>query len=264
MYYGDPGYEFTRLTPPDRFHLDADAPEDRPFAGQTELILIDLSVPDEQSLLRQQSSLDENERQRWQRLRQALHQRRFLAAHLALRHCLATVCDTRPEQLRLVVGEFGKPALDGNHAPFFNLSHSGDWALLAIGPQPVGVDIEALIARPSERLARQVLNEDEFAQWSALAEAQRSPALTAAWTAREALLKADGGGLRWDLQRARLPSQLPGWAEIRDQQHPWWLQTLSAPEGYSACLATAAPSEVPMRRFDWGKLRPELDASTGP
>ena len=228
-------------------------------AGQTQLILIDLAAPEEQALLRHQLTLDESERQRWQRLRQSLHQRRFLAAHVALRDCLATVCGARPEQLRFVVGEFGKPALDGSNAPLFNLSHSGDWALLAIGPQPLGVDIEALIARPSERLAQQVLNEDEFAQWSALAEEHRSPTLTAAWTAREALLKADGGGLRWDLQRARLPAQLPGWAEIRGQQRPWWLQSLSAPEGYTACLASEAPSEVRMLQFDWGRMRPEAD-----
>nr|WP_225444368.1 4'-phosphopantetheinyl transferase superfamily protein [Pseudomarimonas arenosa] len=129
---------------------------------------------------------------------------------------------------------------------------------MAIGPDALGIDIEALIDRPSERLAQQVLNPDELAQWSSLAEAERSPALTDAWTAREALLKADGGGLRWDLQRARIPSQLPGWAEIRGQQRNWWLQKLSAPPGFAACLATGEPVEPPTTyRFNWQTLQPE-------
>lgn len=224
------------------------------------LVLIDLSQADESRLRPLSSVLDAQEHERWQRLRLPQRQGQFLAAHLALRHALGQVLNCDAAALRFLLGEFGKPAL-ADQALEFNFSHSGDWALLAIGNEAMGVDIEALIGNPTERLASQVLSADELSHWTSLSELERSPALTQAWTAREALLKADGGGLRWDLQRARLPSALPGWAEIRDQQRPWWLQRLPAPVGLVACLATQEPpKELEFWRFCWDSMRLVVDS----
>lgn len=219
------------------------------------LTLIDLSQVDEQRLLRERHILDAQEAQRHQRLRHPKHRQRFLAAHVAMRHVLGAATGRSPAELRFVAGEFGKPSLTDVANLGFSLSHSGDWALLAVGDSSLGVDIEAWIERPSELLANQILNPDELAAWAGLPEAERSPALTHAWTAREALLKADGGGLRWDLQRARLPAELPGWAEISGQASRWWLQSLEVPQGFAGCLA--CPDPIPViqsHAFDWGQI----------
>jgi phosphopantetheine--protein transferase-like protein len=80
----------------------------------------------------------------------------------------------------------------------FSLSHCGGQALLALDSAPVGVDIEALIQRDTEVLARQILAPTELAHWRRAPLAHRVELLTETWTRKEAALKACGLGLRTD------------------------------------------------------------------
>jgi 4'-phosphopantetheinyl transferase len=99
--------------------------------------------------------------------------------------------------------EHGRPALadDGDGAPSFSLSHSGDVAVVAIAPERVGVDVE--VVRPRrylDRVARRVLTDGELAQWGALREPQQLAMFLRAWTAKEAYLKMLGVGLTRSLR----------------------------------------------------------------
>lgn len=104
-------------------------------------------------------------------------------------------------------GEHGKPHLP---APFdtlgFNWSHSGDVAVLAVGRGPagfeVGVDVE--IVRPRVRaleLSRRFFAPAETETLEALPDDEVLAAFLTLWTAKEAVLKAHGGGLSYGLHR---------------------------------------------------------------
>lgn len=104
-------------------------------------------------------------------------------------------------------GEHGKPHFP---PPFdalgFNWSHSGDVALLAAGRGPgsfeVGVDVETV--RPRARaleLSRRFFAPDETAMLEALPDVERLMGFLSLWTAKEAVLKAHGGGLSYGLHR---------------------------------------------------------------
>lgn len=108
----------------------------------------------------------------------------------------------------IVRGDQGKPRLP---PPFdglgFSWSHSGDVAVLAIGRGPagflLGVDVET--ERPRARaleLARRFFAADEAAWLESLPEDRRVAGFLALWTAKEAVLKAHGGGLSYGLHRA--------------------------------------------------------------
>ena len=110
-----------------------------------------------------------------------------------------------PEVLR---GAHGKPYFA---SPFdtvgFSWSHSGTMALLAVGRGPagfeLGVDVEVLRPRPRAlELARRFFAPSESALLEALPEAERLKTFLALWTAKEAVLKAHGGGLSYGLHRA--------------------------------------------------------------
>jgi 4'-phosphopantetheinyl transferase len=105
-------------------------------------------------------------------------------------------------------GEHGKPRFP---APFdhlgFNWSHSGDKALFAIGRGgrcfELGVDIERV--RPRARaleLAARFFAPDETNLLEALPADARLHGFLRLWTAKEAVLKANGGGLSYGLHRA--------------------------------------------------------------
>ena len=98
--------------------------------------------------------LDETERERLPRFRQAADRARYLAAHALTRLVLAGIVGEAPAALRFDrtcrCGEqHGKPTLPGG--PGFSLTHAGDLVGVAVHDGPVGLDVER--ARPLADLA---------------------------------------------------------------------------------------------------------------
>ena len=124
---------------------------------------------------------------------------RFLQARFALRSLLGRYLDRVPQSLEFALNQFGKPALPGSQLGF-NLSHSGNRAVLAISrQQAIGVDIEQLTAhRDVHGLARQVCTPSESADLAALPDQALALAFSICWTRKEAYLKALGVGLSVD------------------------------------------------------------------
>jgi 4'-phosphopantetheinyl transferase len=112
-----------------------------------------------------------------------------------------------PDAPAVVRGEHGKPHFP---APFgtlgFNWSHSGERALFAVGRGgegfELGVDLERVRPRPRAlELATRFFAPDETAMLAALPEALLLNGFLRLWTAKEAVLKANGGGLSYGLHR---------------------------------------------------------------
>ncbi|MCM5558983.1 4'-phosphopantetheinyl transferase superfamily protein [Pleomorphomonas sp. JP5] len=141
--------------------------------------------------------LDATERRRAERFLREEDRQRYVRAHAAMRRILAQASGWRPDELVFVTGEYGKPALAGG-SPCFNLSHSGDHAVLATSFEAeIGIDIEAR-ATDTLRIAKLVLAEGEMEAFLAQPADARDAAFLRAWTRKEALLKALGCGLVLD------------------------------------------------------------------
>lgn len=93
--------------------------------------------------------------------------------------------------------EQGKPFLWDLPQVQFSLSHGGDWVLCAVSDCPVGVDVEQ--PRCTMEIARRFFHPEEVSAVEALAEDERETALCRLWCAKEAFVKAMGGGLAMGL-----------------------------------------------------------------
>lgn len=120
---------------------------------------------------------------------------RWIACRAGLRRILAAATGMDPADLPLVSNPYGKPLLappfDSLH---FNLSHSGDLAVVAVSRDgPVGIDIE-----PLDRASELTEVVEGFCHPLEAAELPCGPGrdlhLLEIWTAKEALLKAIGTG----------------------------------------------------------------------
>ena len=143
---------------------------------------------------------DNNERERHTRLITAELQQRYAASHVAQRQVLASYLGCDAQQVTLATAEKGKPFL-ADHALEFNLSHSGNHALLAVATTAVGVDCEqlrevrlrdALVAKhfcPAEQQTYQQLTGDQAAWF-----------FFQTWTRKEAVVKLTGLGLGASVQ----------------------------------------------------------------
>jgi 4'-phosphopantetheinyl transferase len=163
-----------------------------------------------------------------------------------MRRILASYLGRPPESLIFREAAGGKPGLElGPAEPQlrFNLSHSKTVALLAVALEmAVGVDVEDI--RPIERdVAERFFSPSELASMSGLDGMEWLEAFYRCWTRKEAILKAEGLGLRIPLDAFDV-SLRAGEAAALLAARPearltagWRLHHLAAFEGAVAALA---------------------------
>jgi 4'-phosphopantetheinyl transferase len=149
--------------------------------------------------------LSPDEQSRRDRFIQAEHRKRFALFHGALRQILGHYVGESPEDLRFERGPKGKPTLAGLSTGknlMFNLSHSRDVMVLACAQAgSVGVDVEWIDAKTDvDGLSARFFHPNERAVLAGLDPVTRSIRFFQWWTAKEALLKAQGEGLSDGLQ----------------------------------------------------------------
>jgi 4'-phosphopantetheinyl transferase len=218
-------------SPPDVTLRRADHPARAtlPAADEVHLWVADLD-PGPAEAARRFAATTGAERERAARFRRPRHAEHYLSAHGALRLVLADALACDPHALRIGTGAGGKPVLE--HAPLeFNLSHSGDIALIAVTlARQVGVDVEQLRPLPDlDALAARVCNERELRWIAGLANAHRERAFFALWTRKEALAKATGEGIAGIFR--------DDGAAPADTHDGWTLVEVSDLPGYAACVA---------------------------
>jgi 4'-phosphopantetheinyl transferase len=168
--------------------------------------------------------------------------RRRDAANDALRQIL-TAHLPEGHGIEIVLGEHGKPRLAAGGLEF-NLSHSGEIALVALSAEhPVGVDVEQV--RPDRDLlavAERALGSRDVEAVRAAAPAERALVFHRVWTRHEARLKCLGVGI---------------FRESTLETGGMAVENLEVAPGYAAAVAVQAHQMPPLRlwTFDPGALQ---------
>jgi 4'-phosphopantetheinyl transferase len=172
--------------------------------------------------------------------------RRYVAAHGMVRRLLAHYVDMDAGALAFVLGPGGKPALAGESAVHFNLSHSGPLALVAVARGfEVGVDVEQRWEMPDlSTLEERMFTPAARRRQQRLAPTPRLHGFYRRWTQLEAVGKCRGVGLEMETQMA-------------GSEH---LTPADPSEGFTGCLACARPPA----RVDFFSYAREVAASAPP
>ena len=126
----------------------------------------------------------------------------YIRSHAALRLLLGRYLMTAPNTVTIVADDYGRPMLAGTAIDLkFNLSHSGDAALVGISlHSPVGVDIELVRDVPDHlAIAQSNFAPSEVKVFLRLAPERRCEGFCVTWTRKEAFVKALGMGLSFPL-----------------------------------------------------------------
>jgi len=185
---------------------------------------------------------------------------RYLGSHCQLRKVLARYLQLNPRELVFSVNAYGKPGLvsTGYGPLFFNLSHSGEYALLGVTDiAELGVDVEMI--RPSAAtlaLAQRTFSPAEYSALAMLLPGRFVEAFFALWARKESFIKSMGLGLSMSLQDFDVsvePDQRPRLIQIRvagEEPSDWFMTEPPPLPGYRAALALrAAASQVDCRFF---------------
>jgi 4'-phosphopantetheinyl transferase len=197
--------------------------------------------------------LSAEERARAGRFHFSLHRQRFVRSHALVRGILALYTGLPPAELQFRSAANGKPGLAHAGGLRFNLSHSEDLMVLAVGWRgALGVDIEV----HSERLVWRDIAGNYFSPRELLTieaeadEAARLAKFYRAWTLKEAYLKALGDGLAGLLEQVEVDlenladpdfSRLPG-GEL--EQHRWQVYGFKPASGASGALVTESGAGI--------------------
>jgi 4'-phosphopantetheinyl transferase len=190
--------------------------------------------------------LTNDERRRVQTLRQRADRVRFGITRAALRNWLGATLGMPPAAVRLVRGRYGKPMLH-DAMPFgFNVSHSGNHGLIAIGRNvEVGVDIEQCRPLDALPLAEAAFSREECDFLRRLPEDAGLHHFYGLWTAREALTKALGTGIADECVRSLTLRRMQdetwrigsGVARLPFDAEALRLASLDVVDGYTAAVA---------------------------
>jgi 4'-phosphopantetheinyl transferase len=211
---------------------------------------IRLDPGDREAQMRGVLSADESER--LSRLDRTGVGRRWLVSRAALREILATELGIDAVEVALKLGEHGRPGLDPTaHAGDldFNLSHSGELALIALAESlRIGIDVEKPRGRDPLRVAGRYFSPAEV---DAIRAADDRPdEFLRYWTAKEALAKGLGLGLQAPWGELEISAGPDG--ALAPMGKPEWrlIEIGDLPDGYRGTLAVAG-GEARIVSRDW-------------
>lgn len=155
------------------------------------------------------SLLDEEEKKRAQSFHFKKDQQKFANARACLRIILAQILGMKNYYVSIVYNEFFKPMLAEEFGLYFNLSHSADAALFAFSKRGnVGVDLEFMAEdRNIYSIASKHFTNEEHAFLTKGNAGEKLKRFYQLWTAKEALLKAEGKGLWEGLPQTLFPHE---------------------------------------------------------
>jgi 4'-phosphopantetheinyl transferase len=200
-------------------------------------------------LARAVNMLSRAERARYSSYTNEVVARRFAVGRAVLREMLGALQSRLPSVIRLVDGEFGKPALarDTSKAPlWFSVAHCDDLMLVALSRvSDVGVDVER--TRPIdcwERVADRTLAPAERTQLLRAVERGEDAdhVFLRHWCRVEAELKAIGCGIH-GIEAHRAGERPRGLRVVDLSNLPLPTELAEGAPRYQAAVALCAPSE---------------------
>lgn len=224
-------------------------PPERPVASDHEIQVWRMNLDRPASEVQElRGVLSEDEIARAARFVFDRHRARFVVGRASLRRILGRYVGIDPKRLEFGYGSRGKPFLkkgsDGDRLRF-NLSHSGELALLAvIRARRIGVDVERIReVKEHLRLAGRYFAAGEVAAIRALPPDVQHEAFFNCWTRKEAYIKALGTGLACPLDGFEV-SLVPGTpaALLHVDDDPtapseWFMRALAPGRGFAGAVA---------------------------
>ncbi len=159
-----------------------------------------------------------------------------------LRRSVLAACTGREEgSLQFAEDGVVKPRLLEAAGWDFNISHAGNYVVIAARRGAVGIDLEQhREVRERAGIVRRYYHPDEALAWRRLPKASQAKAFFVFWSAREAAMKCAGLGLAKGISVTRVDPAIlergEGVARVGDRSLT--VRVLDAPEGYTLAVAS--------------------------
>ena len=124
--------------------------------------------------------------------------RQILASDLLARAVICNRLARENQSIEFGFNENGKPFLRGGEDFHFNMSHAGDWVVMAISSYETGIDIEKILPLDIE-IARHFFTSFEYQQLKKVPAPLQLDHFFQIWTLKESYSKMIGAGLSMEM-----------------------------------------------------------------
>ncbi|HSR88308.1 MAG TPA: 4'-phosphopantetheinyl transferase superfamily protein [Pontiella sp.] len=170
-----------------------------------------------------------------------------IIARGALRVLLSGFTGTPASEIEFGYCENGKPHVVDSEVEF-NVSHSGEWVVLAFGrDRAIGVDIEQIKRTMDVKAISERYYSPRERDWVA-ASGDPCAVFFRLWARKEAYVKACGSTLFTELKRMSVPM------EDGAERNGWFFHSIESGSKYAAAVVTNRPL-AGMPCYDFGGLK---------
>jgi 4'-phosphopantetheinyl transferase len=204
------------------------------------------------------SLISEDEKKKASKFRFEIDQKTSIISRGALRLIASSYLKTSPEKIAFKYNEFGKPSFDMDTNLKFNISHSGNIAVLGfVKDFEIGIDIEN-IKRDFDVLdiANNFFSELEVQSLLKLPKENQFEGFYRCWTRKESFIKAKAKGLSFPLDSFAVSMDSNEHAKLLEtkwdanEKNTWKLFSFSPKENYIGALSVKGNVEsVEYRNF---------------
>ncbi len=150
--------------------------------------------------------LNYDEKKRAQSFYLIKHQRRFIVTRTMLRLIIAKYLNIKHNQIDFAYNKYGKPYINNYPQLTFNVSHSENLAMIAIGRHyELGIDLETLSTRHFLGIAKKMFSNHEGEELQKQPQDLQQLAFFNIWVQKEAYIKACGIGLSYPTKTFTVP-----------------------------------------------------------
>lgn len=155
---------------------------------------------------------------------------RYAVSKFCLRTILSLCINKAPHEVDFIFHEHKKPTVKDIE---FNISHTGDYVLIAISPKPVGIDVEYLNREFDFKSILDITFSKKEIDFIGNDEVNPTN-FYVMWTRKEALLKASGEGVSDNLHLIECLSEY-----LERKKEVFKMRTFMIEESYIASIATS-------------------------
>lgn len=206
--------------------------------------VVDLSLGGK-NLIAYHDLLSNDERQRANSFKFAKDRNKFIVCRAVLRKLSSKYLKMKPQDIVFNYAEFGKPYFGHETLINFNVSHSGNLAVIGfVENQTIGIDIELLKQDfDVSEIARSFFSKREIQALDGMTKEIQYLGFYRCWTRKEAFIKAEGSGLSFPLDSFAVSIDSDETASLQEtnwnllDKDRWYLYPFAPAPNYRAAMA---------------------------
>jgi 4'-phosphopantetheinyl transferase len=182
-----------------------------------------------------------------------------VAGELLARYSIADYIGKPDQEIRLIFNENGKPHIDNLINVHFNISHSGQYIVCAVGQAELGIDVER-IRQVNLRIAERFFSPSEIQDLMHLTEEEKITYFITLWTIKESYLKAIGRGLTQHLNSFTIVKKNDSYLLTGNEEAALYgIETHHLPDDYLIAICAPIPfSPSEIRQISFKEIQKSL------